>query len=143
MGDLMFFGESVSHQAWIEAAGWSLQSERNATQRVLVCVFDNKSNDPLVRLKGSIESMRDAVTAVQEGNVTKMVLVTDGAGFAGSRKLENDPLSATFLDEHGMGVLTCEVLGQMVLNAGTDLTIIRGNPLEDESIRSQILDALA
>ena len=74
--------------------------------------------------------------------VERVVLVTDGAGYAGSRKISDAPQSATFIDAHGMGCLTSEVLANIAIKAGSRVTIIHGEAHSDERVRQAVLDAL-
>ena len=109
---------------------------------MLICTYDNQAEDPLVRLEGTITPMREAMTFVLRKEVKCVVLVTDGAGYAGSRKVPNTPSSATFVDVHGMGSLTSEVLANIAIKAGAQVTIVQGNPLTQVEIRTAIIEAL-
>lgn len=135
------FGDVDSHQGWVKRSGFDVSSDDDAS-RVLICTYDNRSEDPLLRLDGTISPMREAMTFVQLNEVKCVVLVTDGAGYAGTRKVPNAPASATFVDVHGMGSLTSEVLANIAIKAGAQVTIIQGDPLTQEETRTAIIDAL-
>ena len=136
------FGDVASHQEWVEQSGFEVSSGDEDPSRVLICTYDNQAEDPLVRLEGTIAPMREAMTFVQLNEVKCVVLVTDGAGYAGTRKIPNAPSSATFVDVHGMGSLTSEVLASIAIKAGAHVTIVQGNPLMQEETRTAIIDAL-
>jgi hypothetical protein len=142
MRGVRFFGNLALHRSWIETSGWNALTEDSVVDRMLICTFDNQSLNPLERLEGTIGTMRDAMTLVQKGGVERVVLVTDGAGYAGSRKISNAPQSATFIDAHGMGCLTSEVLANIAIKAGSQVTIIYGEAHADERVRQAVLDAL-
>ena len=142
MRGLRFFGNLAVHRDWIEASGWAIEVLDGLSNRLLVCTFDNQSSDPLKRLEGTIKPMREAMTVVQQGGIECVVLVTDGAGYAGNRKIADSPKSATFLDCHGMGCLTSEVLANIARNAGSRVTIIHGEADTNEQIRQEVLRAL-
>ena len=136
------FGDVASHQEWVEQSGFEVSSGDEDPSRVLICTYDNQAEDPLVRLEGTITPMREAMTFVLRKEVKCVVLVTDGAGYAGSRKVPNTPSSATFVDVHGMGSLTSEVLANIAINAGAQVTVVQGNPLTQVEIRTAIIEAL-
>lgn len=142
MRSVRFFGNLALHRSWIESSGWKVHTEDSAVERMLICTFDNQSLDPLERLEGTIRQMRDAMTLVQKGGFERVVLVTDGAGYAGSRKIPDAPQSATFIDAHGMGCLTSEVLANIAVKAGSQVTIIHGEAHSDERVRQEVLNAL-
>lgn len=136
------FGDVASHSGWVEQSGFEVSSGNDGPSRVLICTYDNQAEDPLVRLEGTIALMREAMTFVQLNKVKCVVLATDGAGYAGNRKVPNTPSSATFVDVHGMGSLTSEVLANIAIKAGARVTIVQGNPLTQEKTRTAIIDAL-
>ncbi len=142
MDGVRVFGDVASHQGWVKRSGFDVSSENEGPSRVLICTYDNRAEDPLLRLEGTITPMREAMTFVQLNEVKCVVLVTDGAGYAGTRKIPNAPSSATFVDVHGMGSLTSEVLANIAIKAGAQVTIIQGNPLTQEDTRTAIIDAL-
>lgn len=143
MRGVRFFGNLAEHRDWIEASGWAIEALDGSSDRLLICTFDNQAPDPLERLEGTIKPMREAMTVVQQGGIECVVLVTDGAGYAGTRKIAGAPKSATFLDGHGMGCLTSEVLANIARNAGSKVTIIHGDADANEQIQQEILQALA
>jgi hypothetical protein len=110
MGGVRIFGDVASHLGWVEQSGFEVSSGRRGSSRVLIVTYDNQAEDPLVRLEGTIAPTRKAMTFVQLNEVKCVVLVTDGAGYAGTRKVPNTPSSATFVDAHGMGSLTSKSL---------------------------------
>ena len=136
------FGDVDSHRGWVKKSGFEVSSGDEGPSRVLICTYDNQAKDPLVRLEGTIAPMREAMTFVQVNEVECVVLVTDGAGYAGTRKVPNAPSSATFVDVHGMGSLTSEVLASIAINAGAQVTIVQGDPLTQQETRTAIIDAL-
>ena len=141
MREVHVFGEIERHRPWIEQKGWSLASGATNVKNALVCTFDNESSDPLDRLRGTIETMREAMDALQPGVVERVVLVTDGSGYAGTRQISRAPASATFNDAHGLGSLTAEVLAQLARKAGAKVTIVHGSPATDEHVRARIFSA--
>ena len=143
MRGLRFFGDLAVHRDWIETSGWAIEVLDGLCNRLLVYTYDNQSLDPLERLEGTIKPMREAMTVVQQGGIESVVLVTDGAGYAGNRKIANAPKSATFLDGHGMGCLTSEVLANIARNAGAKVTIIHGDASANEQVQREILQALS
>ena len=142
MAGVRVFADVDSHQGWVKQSGFDVSLGDDAASHVLICTYDNLAEDPLLRLEGTISLMREAMTFVQLNEVKCVVLVTDGAGYAGTRKVPNAPSSATFVDVHGMGSLTSEVLASIAIKAGAQVTIIQGNPLTQEKTRTAIIDAL-
>ena len=142
MGDLRVFGNLTPHQTWMEQAGLHICTGKEDALNVLICTYDNESEDPLERLTGTIVPMRDAMTYVQQNDVERVVLISDGAGYAGPRKVANVAKSATFNDVHGMGSLTSEVLANIAIKEGVEVLIVRGDPLTEESTRRTVIDAL-
>ena len=142
MGGVRIFGDVASHLGWVEQSGFEVSSGDEISSRVLIVTYDNQAEDPLVRLEGTITPTRKAMTFVELNEVKCVVLVTDGAGYAGTRKVPNTPSSATFVDAHGMGSLTSEVLANIAIKAGAHVTIVQGNPLTQEKTRTAIIDAL-
>lgn len=142
MRRVRFFGDPRLDLDWLANGGWIALKDGMEGSRVLICTFDNQATDPLERLEGTIVPMREAMNHVQQGSVKCVVLVTDGAGYAGTRQITQSPTSATFVDEHGMGSLTSEVLASIATKAGADVTIIRGSPEQDHSVREAIIKAL-
>ena len=142
MGDVRVFGNHAPHQTWMEQAGLRIFTGEEDAPNVLICTYDNLSEDPLERLSGTIAPVRDAMTYVQQNDVQRVVLLSDGAGYAGPRKVANAPKSATFNDVHGMGSLTSEVLANIAISEGVEVLIVRGDPLTEASTRRTVIDAL-
>ena len=142
MRGLHLYGDVEKHTAWIEAAGWTVASSDAPSKHLLVCTHDNKAADPRERLQGTIQIMRDAMTHVQNTKVDCVVLTTDGAGYAGTRTIADAPKSATFVDAHGMGSLTAEVLAQIARSSGAEVSIVYGDPRVDAEVRDEILNVL-
>ena len=80
---------------------------------------------------------------VETGQVESVVLVSDGAGYAGTRKIADAPQSATFNDAHGMGSLTSEVLANIAQKAGARVSILYGQPGVDAALQQAILASFA
>tara|TARA_B100001564_G_scaffold344768_1_gene342674 strand:+ start:3081 stop:3527 length:447 start_codon:yes stop_codon:yes gene_type:complete len=139
MGGIRFFGDPSRHQDWIDSVGLELALPGQSARHLLICTHDNQSADPLERLQGTILPMREAMSHVEAGQIESVVLVTDGAGYAGPRKIARAPLSATFNDAHGMGSLTSEVLANIAKKAGVRVSILHGQPEVDEALQQAIL----
>jgi len=142
MGDVRVFGNHAPHLTWMEQAGLRIFAGEEDAPNVLICTYDNQSEDPLERLSGTIVPVRDAMTYVQQNDVQRVVLLSDGAGYAGPRKVANAPKSATFNDVHGMGSLTSEVLANIAISEGVEVLIVQGDPLTEASTRRTVIDAL-
>lgn len=142
MREVRFYGDPRLGLDWLETEGWTVLKNGQDGSTVLICTFDNQATDPLERLEGTIVPMRNAMNHVQQGSVKCVVLVTDGSGYAGTRQIPESEKSATFVDEHGLGSLTSEILASIAKKAGASVTIIRGIPELDASVRGAILEAL-
>ncbi|RJU97361.1 MAG: hypothetical protein DWC04_06055 [Candidatus Poseidoniales archaeon] len=142
MRAVRFFGNPDLNLDWLQNEGWTIFKHGGDGSRVLVCTFDNQATDPRERLGGTIAPMCKAMNHVRQGSVDRVVLVTDGAGYAGTRRVAKYPSSATFIDEHGMGSLTSEILASIATEAGANVSIIRGIPEHEEEVRKAIIDAL-
>lgn len=142
MRGVRFFGNPDLDLDWLRNEGWTILKDGEGGSRVLICTFDNQAKDPLERLEGTIAPVCKAMNHVEQGSVDRVVLVTDGAGYAGTRRVAKTPTSATFIDEHGMGSLTSEILTSIATKAGVNVSIIRGIPEREETVRKAIIEAL-
>ena len=142
MRGVRFFGNPDLNLDWLQNEGWTILKDGRGGSRVLICTFDNQAKDPLERLGGTIAPMCKAMNHVEQGSIDRVVLVTDGAGYAGTRRVAQSSTSATFIDEHGMGSLTSEILTSIASKAGVNVSIIRGIPEREETVRKAIIEAL-